>query len=47
MYQTYGMTYAAAAWRHLKGNDKRMIAARGTKYKDELFDQAEIMIKKW
>jgi hypothetical protein len=41
------MTYAAAAWRHLKGKDERTIAARGIKYKDELFDQGEIMIKEW
>ena len=46
-YETYGMTYAAAAWRHLKGKNERMIGAKGIKRKDELLDQGEIMIKKW
>jgi len=41
------MTYAAAAWRHLKGMNERMIGTRGIKCKEELFDQGEIMIKKW
>jgi hypothetical protein len=46
-YTTYGVTCAVAKWRHLKGKDERMIASRGIKYKDELFDHREIMIKEW
>jgi hypothetical protein len=38
-YKTDGTTYAAAALRHLKGKDERMIAAGGMKYKDEFSDR--------